>query len=298
MKLGRTFTAVRDALARRRPPTRRCYVERATTDRRAHGRARRRRPGVGALLLARAAARARWPRRARRPEPPRPGGRAGEVAVVGPGPAGRGLAHPGGAAALAAADDLVGYAPYLDRVPPNPRQRRHAERQPGRGRARRVRARPRRRGPPGRRRVRPATRACSRWPPRCSRWPREPQYADVAGPRAARRDRRAARWPPRVGAPLGPRLRVISLSDRLKPWDVVAARLAAAARADLAIAIYNPASQAAAVAGRGGPRPAAGAPRPGHPGRRRPRRRRRRASGSRVTTSPTSIPSRSTCARC
>ena len=26
---------------------------------------------------------------------------------------------------LAAADDLVGYGPYLDRVPANPRQRRH-----------------------------------------------------------------------------------------------------------------------------------------------------------------------------
>ncbi len=28
-------------------------------------------------------------------------------------------------AVLAAADDIVGYAPYVDRVPPNPRQRRH-----------------------------------------------------------------------------------------------------------------------------------------------------------------------------
>jgi precorrin-2 C20-methyltransferase/precorrin-3B C17-methyltransferase len=37
---------------------------------------------------------------------------------------------------------------------------------------------------------------------------------------------------------------MISLSDRLKPWDVVTARLAAAAKADLAIAIYNPRSKA------------------------------------------------------
>jgi precorrin-2 C20-methyltransferase/precorrin-3B C17-methyltransferase len=37
---------------------------------------------------------------------------------------------------------------------------------------------------------------------------------------------------------------VISLSDRLKPWAVVAERLVAAARADLAIAIYNPRSKA------------------------------------------------------
>jgi precorrin-2 C20-methyltransferase/precorrin-3B C17-methyltransferase len=36
---------------------------------------------------------------------------------------------------------------------------------------------------------------------------------------------------------------VLSLSDRLKPWEVIAQRLSAAAAADLAIAIYNPASK-------------------------------------------------------
>ncbi|MBO0878446.1 MAG: ATP-binding protein, partial [Pseudonocardia sp.] len=36
---------------------------------------------------------------------------------------------------------------------------------------------------------------------------------------------------------------VLSLSDRLKPWQVIAERLVAAATADLAIAIYNPASR-------------------------------------------------------
>src|SRR6185295_9256856 len=46
----------------------------------------------------------------------------------------------------------------------------------------------------------------------------------------------------RVGAPLGHDFCVLSLSDRLKPWDVIAARLAAAAAADFVIAIYNPAS--------------------------------------------------------
>ena len=51
---------------------------------------------------------------------------AGEVVVVGPGPAGRDWLDPAGAAALGGADDLVGYGPYLDRVPPNPRQTRHA----------------------------------------------------------------------------------------------------------------------------------------------------------------------------
>lgn len=48
----------------------------------------------------------------------------------------------------------------------------------------------------------------------------------------------------RIGAPLGADFAVISLSDRLKPWDVVEERLKAAAQADLVIAIYNPRSQA------------------------------------------------------
>jgi precorrin-2 C20-methyltransferase/precorrin-3B C17-methyltransferase len=47
----------------------------------------------------------------------------------------------------------------------------------------------------------------------------------------------------RVGAPLGHDYAVISLSDRLKPWEVIEQRLTAAARADLVLAIYNPASK-------------------------------------------------------
>jgi precorrin-2 C20-methyltransferase / precorrin-3B C17-methyltransferase len=47
----------------------------------------------------------------------------------------------------------------------------------------------------------------------------------------------------RVGAPLGHDFCIVSLSDRLKPWEVIAARLTAAATADLVIAIYNPASR-------------------------------------------------------
>ncbi len=47
----------------------------------------------------------------------------------------------------------------------------------------------------------------------------------------------------RAGAPLGHDYATISLSDRLKPWEVVAERLAAAAAADLVLALYNPASR-------------------------------------------------------
>ncbi|NCJ06774.1 precorrin-3B C(17)-methyltransferase [Synechococcales cyanobacterium C] len=46
-----------------------------------------------------------------------------------------------------------------------------------------------------------------------------------------------------VGAPLGHDFCVISLSDILKPWSVIAQRLTAAAQADFAIAIYNPVSK-------------------------------------------------------
>ena len=47
----------------------------------------------------------------------------------------------------------------------------------------------------------------------------------------------------RAGAPLGHDFCVISLSDQLKPWAVIERRLAAAASADMALALYNPASQ-------------------------------------------------------
>ena len=52
-------------------------------------------------------------------------GHAGEVVVVGLGPGAPLWTTPEAADALAAADDLVGYGPYLDRVPANPRQARH-----------------------------------------------------------------------------------------------------------------------------------------------------------------------------
>src|SRR6185503_18081917 len=51
---------------------------------------------------------------------------AGRVDVVGLGPAGRDWLTPQAMAVLSAADDIVGYAPYVERVPVNPRQQRHA----------------------------------------------------------------------------------------------------------------------------------------------------------------------------
>ncbi|MCF0121138.1 MAG: precorrin-3B C(17)-methyltransferase [Oscillospiraceae bacterium] len=46
-----------------------------------------------------------------------------------------------------------------------------------------------------------------------------------------------------LGAPLTHDFAVISLSDRLTPWDKIEARLDAAAKADLSIVLYNPASR-------------------------------------------------------
>ena len=48
----------------------------------------------------------------------------------------------------------------------------------------------------------------------------------------------------RLGAPLGNDFCAINLSNNLKPWSVIETRLRLAARADLAIALYNPRSNA------------------------------------------------------
>lgn len=45
-----------------------------------------------------------------------------------------------------------------------------------------------------------------------------------------------------AGAPLGHDFACINLSDNLKPWEVIETRLRAAARADFAMAFYNPRS--------------------------------------------------------
>ncbi|GGK43115.1 precorrin-3B C(17)-methyltransferase [Pilimelia terevasa] len=164
------------------------------------------------------------------------------VTVVGLGPAGRDWLTPEAARALAEADDLVGYAPYVDRVPPNPRQRRHrSDNQVEAERAEfalDLAARGRRvavvsSGDPGVFAMAAAVLEVAAAP----RWRSVPVRV-LPGVTAAQA------VASRVGAPLGHDFCLISLSDRLKPWDVVARRLAAAATADLVVALYNPASRA------------------------------------------------------
>ncbi|SKB10400.1 precorrin-2 C(20)-methyltransferase [Aeromicrobium choanae] len=70
----------------------------------------------------------------------------------------------------------------------------------------------------------------------------DPRYADVAVrvvPGISAVQAVAAR----AGAPIGADFAVMSLSDRLKPWDVVVRRLRAIAEADLVLALYNPRSR-------------------------------------------------------
>ncbi|MEV6493434.1 precorrin-3B C(17)-methyltransferase, partial [Actinoplanes sp. NPDC051633] len=143
--------------------------------------------------------------------------------------------------ALAAADDVVGYGPYVDRVPVVAGQRRHSS--DNRVEAERAAfaldlARRGRRvavvssGDPGVFAMAAAVLEAAE----------DPQWKDVPV-RIVSGLTAAQAVAGRAGAPLGHDFCVLSLSDRLKPWQVIAARLTAAASADLVIAIYNPASR-------------------------------------------------------
>ncbi|MEU4311974.1 precorrin-2 C(20)-methyltransferase [Nocardia sp. NPDC024068] len=164
----------------------------------------------------------------------------GEVVVVGLGPGDSGWTTPEVTAALAAATDLVGYTTYIDRVPIRPGQHRHAsDNRVESERAAMALDLARRggrvavvsSGDPGVFAMASAVLEESA----------NPQWADVPV-RVLPGVTAANAVAGRVGAPLGHDYATISLSDRLKPWDVVARRLAAVAAADMAIAIYNPAS--------------------------------------------------------
>ncbi|WP_336030251.1 precorrin-2 C(20)-methyltransferase [Geodermatophilus sp. FMUSA9-8] len=242
MKLGRTFGQVREAFEAAGVLDRALYVERATTDR------QRTLPLADvdpetvpyfslALLPSPLTGPGNAPARVDEEAV-----RAGEVVVVGLGPGARGWTTPEAADAVAAADDLVGYGPYLDRVPANPRQVRHAS--DNRVEAQRAAhalelARAGRRvavvssGDPGVFAMAAAVLEVAS----------QPEHAGVRV-RVLPGLTAAQAVASRVGAPLGHDFAVISLSDVLKPLDVVLDRLRAAAAADLVIAVYNPRSKA------------------------------------------------------
>ncbi|WP_433086033.1 precorrin-2 C(20)-methyltransferase [Dactylosporangium sp. CA-052675] len=241
MKLGRTFGKVRDALERSGRLDEAWYVERATTaGERVAPLAEVDPATVPYFSIALLPSRVHDETAAALAERPAPGS-AGEVVVVGLGPAGRDWLTPQAQAALAAADDLVGYGPYLARVPGNPRQRRHAS--DNRVEAERAEfalalAKEGRRvavvssGDPGVFAMAAAVLEVAA----------EPRWKDVPV-RVLPGLTAAQAVASRAGAPLGHDFCVLSLSDRLKPWEVIAGRLEAAARADLVIAVYNPGSK-------------------------------------------------------
>jgi precorrin-2 C20-methyltransferase/precorrin-3B C17-methyltransferase len=167
---------------------------------------------------------------------------AGWISIVGLGPGAAGWITPEAQQALTEATDLVGYHTYLDRVPVRSGQRRFgSDNKVEADRARHALslAELGRRvcvvssGDPGIFAMASAVLECvDQGPPA---W-RSLDIRIIPGLSAMQ----AAAS--KVGAPLGHDFCVISLSDRLKPWEIVVKRLEAAASADFAIAIYNPIS--------------------------------------------------------
>jgi precorrin-2 C20-methyltransferase/precorrin-3B C17-methyltransferase len=239
MKLGRTFDNVRDALERAGRLDDAWYVERATTDRERTARLSEVDPAdvpyFSLAMLPSRAALHEAPVEAAEP------GRTGRVTVVGLGPGDPRWLTPEARDALREADDLVGYTTYLARVAAHPGQTKHAS--DNRVEAERAAfaldlAKRGRRvavvssGDPGVFAMATAVLEVAD----------DPQWKDVEV-RVLPGLTAAQAVASRAGAPLGHDFCVLSLSDRLKPWPVIESRLAAAAAADLVIAIYNPASK-------------------------------------------------------
>ncbi|WP_296326469.1 precorrin-3B C(17)-methyltransferase [Reyranella sp.] len=168
----------------------------------------------------------------------------GSLVIVGTGPGDPDLMTPATAAAIAGATDLVGYGPYLDRVPARGDQARHAsDNRVELDRARLaldLAAKGRHvavvsGGDPGVFAMAAAVfEAVEEGDPQ---WRSldirvEPGVTAMLAAAAA------------VGAPLGGDFCAISLSDNLKSWTTIERRLAAAADGDFVIALYNPASRA------------------------------------------------------
>jgi precorrin-3B C17-methyltransferase len=170
---------------------------------------------------------------------------SGSLVIVGLGPGSIDLLTPAAARALHAATDLVGYGPYLDRIPAaTVSQRRHASG----NRVEIDRARHALRlvaegnkvavvsgGDPGVFAMAAAVfEAIEAGEPA---W----RHLDIRVEPGITAMLAAAA---EVGAPLGADFCAVSLSDNLKSWETIERRLRAAAEGDFVIALYNPASRA------------------------------------------------------
>jgi precorrin-3B C17-methyltransferase len=169
---------------------------------------------------------------------------SGHLVVVGLGPGDARWLTPEAQAALEAAEALYGYAPYLERMPPRPGQNRHPSdnrEEMRRAAAALTHAAQGARvavvsgGDPGVFAMAAAIcEAIETGPPA---W-RALDVTIVPGISAM------LAVAARAGAPLGHDFCALSLSDNLKPWDVIEQRLDAAAKAGFVIVFYNPVSRA------------------------------------------------------
>jgi len=236
MKLGRTFGRVRAAAERADVADRAIYVERASA------------PEQRALALHDVDGAVPYMSLVLVPSPSEPSGSRpdagrGEVAVVGLGPAGPEWLTPEARAVLADAEELVGYDTYLARVPARAGQRRHGSD----NRQELERARHALELAAGGKRVAVVSSGDPGIFAMASALLEALEDAgeDLAGvgvrivPGLSAMQAAAAR----VGAPLGHDFCVVSLSDRLKPWEAIERRIEAAAAADLVLVVYNPASR-------------------------------------------------------
>ena len=240
LKLGRTFGSVREALAEAGKLDDAWYIERATWgQQRIEPFASVDPETVPYFSLALLPGPAYASRVEKAVDAVPEAAEGGEVVVVGLGPAGPEWLTPEAEAELAAAEHIVGYGPYVARVPQRAGQQRHSS-------GNRVEAE---------RAVEALQLAASgaRVAVVSSGDPgvfamasavleqlsvvRGVRVRIVPGVTAAQ----AAAS--RVGAPLGHDYCVLSLSDRLKPWEIIERRLDAAGAADLVLALYNPASR-------------------------------------------------------
>jgi precorrin-3B C17-methyltransferase len=168
----------------------------------------------------------------------------GRLTVVGLGPGDPRYLTPEADEALASAQALYGYAPYLDRVPPRPGQSRHAsDNREERARASAALTHAAQGanvavvsgGDPGVFAM--AAAICEAVEAGPESW-RALDLTIIPGITAM------LAVAARIGAPLGHDFCAISLSDNLKPWHLVERRLDAAAGAGFVIALYNPVSRA------------------------------------------------------
>ena len=168
----------------------------------------------------------------------------GRLAIVGLGPGAAEMQTAQAAAALAEATDLVGYGPYLERVPPRPGQLRHvSDNREELARARHALAL----AAEGRRVAVVSSGDAGVFAMASAVFEAietgEPEWRAL-DPEVVPGISAMFAAASRVGAPLGADFCAISLSDNLKPWATVTRRLHAAAEAGFVIALYNPLSRA------------------------------------------------------